>query len=273
MIQLEIVRIGVGLALLAAYAPVTGRLPELYGSAGWISPEAVAATYGGAWTWSPLDVLGAPRQLLAWHALFLLACGALAAGWRTSWVKWLAWVGHLSYMHRNPVITYGLDHVLAALLLLLCAAPVGRAWSLDRRRRGAAPAGASLGQAACLTLVRLQVAVIFFFAGVEKLRGDSWWGGWAVWVALANPEFANVPLAWFAQHLWVVNLMTYATLLVELAYPFLVWGRDTRPWVLGAALALTAGMGALLGLYLFSFVMIVGHLAFARGAWLDRAAT
>src|SRR3972149_1029100 len=135
MIQLEIVRIGVGLALLAAYAPVTGRLPELYGSAGWISPEAVAGTY-----------------------------------------------------------------------------------------RGAGPAGASLGQAACLTLVRLQVAVIFFFAGVEKLRGDSWWGGWAVWVALANPEFANVPLAWFAQHLWVVNLMTYATPLAGLASPLLLWG-------------------------------------------------
>ena len=273
MIQLEVVRIGVGLALLAAYAPVSGRLLELYGPAGWISPDAVAATWGRAWTWSVLDGLREPWQLGAWHALFLLASAALAAGWRTSWVKWLAWVGHLSYMHRNPVITYGMDHALAALLLLLCAAPVGRAWSLDRRRRGPGPAGPTLAQRTCLGLVRLQVAVIFFFAGAEKLRGESWWGGWAVWVALANPEFASVPLAWLARNFWAVNLMTYTTLLVELAYPFLVWGRDTRPWVLGAALGLTWGMGALLGLYLFSFVMSVGHLAFLRAAWLERPAT
>jgi hypothetical protein len=168
---------------------------------------------------------------VAWHALFLLACAALAVRVSTPAVKWLAWVGHLSYMHRNPVITYGADIVLASLLLLLCLAPVGRALALHGPGRGLAAPPSAWGHA-CLRLAQIQVAVILFFAGAEKLRGTSWWEGWAV--------------------------------------PFLGWVERARPWVVGLAATLFAGLGVLLGLYLFAFVMVAALTVFADASWLPR---
>ena len=55
-------------------------------------------------------------------------------GWRTSWVKWIVLIGQISYDHRNPMFFYGVDKILAGLLLILCLAPIGRALSLDRVR-------------------------------------------------------------------------------------------------------------------------------------------
>ena len=67
-------------------------------------------------------------------SLFLFCCAAFTAGWRTAWVKWIVLIGHVSFVYRNPYLIYGVDKILAALLLILCLAPVGRAISLDRVR-------------------------------------------------------------------------------------------------------------------------------------------
>ena len=37
---------------------------------------------------------------------------------------------------------------------------------------------------------------------------------------------------------WLVNAATYATILIEISYPFLIWQRRTRPHVLAAAMIL-----------------------------------
>ena len=65
-------------------------------------------------------------QLVAFHAAFLFCCAAFRLGWRTSWVKWIVLVGHISYDYRNPSLTYGVDKILACLLFILCLAPIGK---------------------------------------------------------------------------------------------------------------------------------------------------
>jgi hypothetical protein len=62
------------------------------------------------------------------HVVFLLACLFFTVGYKT---KWLALIGHLSYINRNPAIIYGVDNILASLLLLLCLAPMGSNFSID----------------------------------------------------------------------------------------------------------------------------------------------
>ncbi len=275
---LEIIRIGVGLGLLVSYGGMTSHLLDFFGDVGWISLDALAGRRENPWLQSLLYYVSEPWQLYVFHAAFLCACTLLAVGWRTNWVKWLVLVGHISYLHRNPAIYYGVDNILASLTLILCLAPVGRALSLDHvrdvRRAKQRDLHAQLPPArsgwgfACTRLIQLQMAVFYFFAGIEKLRGDTWWNGDALWFALTNVEYTNIPLDWLAEHYWLVNVMSYFTLLVELSYPFLIWGRRTRPYYLVAALLLHLGIAVLMGLYLFSFVMAVGHLAFLRHEWL-----
>ncbi|OGK99499.1 MAG: hypothetical protein A3D33_10920 [Candidatus Rokubacteria bacterium RIFCSPHIGHO2_02_FULL_73_26] len=280
-LPLEIVRIGLGLALLAGYGFTSGHLAALYADAGWVSRESVTSLADNRWGWSLLFLVPAGRPLLLFHAVFLAACAAFTLGWRTSWAKWAVLAGHLSYAHRSPVVQYGVDSVLAGFLFVLCLAPLGRAASLDRRRLarlpGSARGAAALDQdgsrwrGACVRLLQVQLAAIMFFAGVEKVHGDSWWQGYAVWVALTNHEFANVPVGWLARNFWIVNLLTYFTMFFEVAYAFLVWGRQSRPFALLGAVVLHGGMAGMMGLYLFSFVMLVAQLVFVPVAWLHGA--
>ncbi len=275
---LEVVRIGVALGALILYGSVWSELPALYGNEGWVSREALNPWADNPWTQSLLYYFTAPGFLQALYLVLLVSAVALLLGWRTRWVKWLVLIAHVSLLACNPHIYYGVDGILASLLLILCLAPIGQSLSLDsvRRQRHARRldlatlpvAKTSMWGFACLRLIQIQMAAFYFYAGVEKVQGDSWWHGSALWIALNNQEYANIPIGWMAEHVWMVNLLSYYTILLELAYPFLIWGRSTRPYLLVMAILLHVGIAVMMGLYVFSLVMIAGHLAFLRHEWL-----
>ncbi len=277
---LEITRVGVGAALLLHYALATPFLFTFWGDAGLI-PRAQAMEDLGVWTMSVFFHFTSPWQWIAFHVFFLLCCAAFMVGWRTSWVKWLVLIGQLSYAHRNPALTYGVDKILASLLLILCVAPIGRALSLDRVRAVRAakrdnleatlPLYASPWAGACTRLMQIQMVALFFFSALEKIRGDEWWNGDAIWQLFATSEYYNgLFLQVMAHQYWLANVATYGTLLIEIAFPFLIWGLRTRPYLLAGAIFLHVQFALLMGLFYFSFVMIMGHMSFVRPEWLAR---
>jgi predicted DCC family thiol-disulfide oxidoreductase YuxK len=67
---------------------------------------------------------------------------------------------------------------------------------------------------------------------------------------------------------WLGVIATYSTIFIELAYPFLIWQRRTRPYMLAAALFIHIEFAAFLALIHFSFVMAMGHMSFLRPQWL-----
>jgi hypothetical protein len=271
---LELVRIGTALVVFVGYLMMAGHVAEFFSDEGWL-PMRDAAFLRERSSLSLLyDVTDPWRVRLLW-GVCLGSTLLLAIGWRTSWVKWIALACHLSFMNRTPAITYGVDHITGILLWLLCLAPIGRALAVDaRRREGWRPSWwRALDHArasACLRLVQIQMAIVFFFAGAAKLRGNDWWDGDAIWYAMTDYEFNVLPLRLFAQNMWLVNLLTYGSLLIELGYAFLVWDRKTRPFFVLGAIALHIGVAISMGLVLFAVPMIAGHLAFAPSAWIDR---
>ncbi len=271
---------GVGGALLFNYGVATPHLFTFWGDAGWVQRADVVKTIADPWMLSVFFHFTAPWQWIVFHALFLLACAAFTVGWRTSWVKWIVLAGHISYAYRNPAIIYGVDSILHHLLFILCLAPIGRAMSVDRVRAMRAAKRGNLGSTlppytspwgfACTRLIQIQMAVMFFFSGAEKLRGDDWWTGDAIWIAFTSNEFDAPFLSLFAAQYWLINLATYGTVLVEIAFPFLIWQRRTRPYLLAAAALLHVLIAIFLDLNYFSFVMLMGHLSFVRHEWLRR---
>ena len=97
---------------------------------------------------------------------------------------------------------------------------------------------------------------------------NVWWSGDALWIAALNYETYFVPLGWMASHYWITNLLCYATILLEISYAFLIWDLKTRPYILAGAILLHVGIAIVLGMYFFAFVMICGHLSFARPQWI-----
>jgi predicted DCC family thiol-disulfide oxidoreductase YuxK len=277
---LELARMGIGAALLVYYALASPYLFELWGDTGWM-PLDVASSDADEWTQSVFFYFTAPWQWVAFHALFLFCCAAFMVGWRTAWVKWVVLIGQISYSYRNPLLVYGVDKILAGLLVILCVAPIGRAMSLDRARAlraakrknldAALPPYRSAWAGACTRLMQIQMAVVFFFSAIAKLQGDDWWSGEAVWFVFTTDEhYSGALLNLLSSQYWLVNVATYGTILIELAYAFLIWQRATRPYLLAAAIFLHVQFAILMGLFYFSFVMVMGHMSFVRPEWLAR---
>jgi predicted DCC family thiol-disulfide oxidoreductase YuxK len=276
---LEIARMGIGAAMLLHFGLASPHLFTFWGDNGWVSGSLLQQQLHDPWVQSVFFYFTAPWQWIAFHALFLFCCAALMVGWRTSWVKWLVLIGHISYENRNPSMNYGVHAILACLLVILCFAPVGRAMCLDRvrevwkaKRNNLAadpPIFTSSWAFACTRLMQIQVALLFLFSGIHKIRGDDWWNGDAVWKVFVYDEYYNsFILDVLASQYWIVNVATYGTVLIEIAYPFLIWHRHSRPYMLAAAIFLHLQFAFLMHLYFFSFVMIMGHMSFVRRSWL-----
>ena len=276
---LEIARIGIGALLFIHYAWAIPRLFEFWTDAGWM-PLWVAMQWNNPGQ-SIFFYFTAPWQLVFFHIFFLFCCVAFMVGWHTPWAKWVLYIGKLSYDYRNQVLPYGADIVLCCLLLIFCLAPVGRAMSLDRVRAVRAvkrnnleatlPPYTSPWAGACIRMMQIQMAVIFFYTGVSKIKWDVWRNGDAIWVVLSSSDYYNnFYVDILAHHYWIGIVATYATIFIELAYPFLIWQRSTRPYLLAAAIFLHLQFAIFLGLIHFSFVMIMGHMSFVRPEWLHR---
>jgi len=278
---LEIGRIGIGAALLVNYSFASAHLFDFWGEGGFVPRDLVLDDRTDQWVQSVFFYFSAPWQWIAFHTLFLVCCAAFMLGWRTSWVKWIVLIGHISYAYRAPAIAYGVDKILASLLLILCVAPVGRALSLDRVRAvrraklknlaAAPPPYASPWAGACIRLMQIQMAVLFFYSAIGKLRGDDWWNGDAIWIVFTTGDhYHPLMLDLLASHYWLVNVATYSTILIEIAFPFLIWQPLTRPYFLALAILLHLQFAVLMGLFYFSFVMVMGHMSFVRPEWLAR---
>src|SRR5262249_14916277 len=182
---LELARIGIGAALLLNYARATPFLFDFWGETGWAPLAVVLENTGSPWHQSVFFYFTASWQWIAFHAFFLLCCAALMVGWRTSWIKWFVLAGEVSYAYRNPSLAYGVDKILVCLLFILCVAPVGRAISLDRVRAvrvakleklsARLPRYSSPWAGACMRLMQIQMAVLFFYSAVAKFGGYQWW--------------------------------------------------------------------------------------------------
>jgi len=278
---LEITRMGIGAALLLHYGLASPYLFDFWGDAGWMPRDLALTELSDPWMQSVFFYFKSPWQWIVFHAVFLIACAALMLGWRTSSVKWIVLIGQISYDYRNPILSYGVDKILACLLFILCVAPIGRAISLDRVRAVRAAKLKNLEtivlpysspwSGACIRLMQIQMALLFFYSAISKLKGDDWWSGDAVWIVFTTGEHYNrVILDVLASHYWLVNFATYGTLLIEIAFPFLIWQQRTRPYLLAAAIFIHVQFAVLMGLFYFSFVMIMGHMSFVRPEWLAR---
>jgi len=124
-----------------------------------------------------------------------------------------------------------------------------------------------------LRLVQVHFCIIYLVSGTSKLLGPAWWSGTALWLCLANYNFAPMrvglydqALIFLCQHrpLWEMCLTSGVvfTLFTEIGFPFLVWRRHWRPFMVSCSVLLHLGIGLVMGLSVFSLLMLVMVLAF-----------
>lgn len=221
-----------GLADEALFPPKTTFL-TLADIVGYLSPPlgmaAVDLLYAIAGLYIVLNVLLALGRLPWLGILFLLL---LHGAWHTS----------------GSPFSYGVDYLSAsALFYCLCTPRARPQW-----------------HRASLRLLQVHLCIIYFFSGLAKALGATWWTGEAIWKAVNQPyhlEQAPAVIAWAGQFPWLWTASGWAVIVLELGYPAMVWRARWRRYWLPAVLAMHAGIALCLGLYHFSAIMALLNLA------------
>ncbi len=183
------------------------------------------------------------------------------------------WACLLSVHDRNVPIHNSGDTVMLVMVAYMALAPSGAACSLERlgriwrgREGDLPPPIVPWAQ----RLMQLQIATVYLCTSLSKLTGAQWRSGMAVYYPLHLPDSARFPVPWMdSSHVWLIQLLTWGALGIELALWTLVWFPRLRLWVLGAGILLHLGIDYSLNIPLFSALMIASYGVFLTSAdWL-----
>ena len=172
-----------------------------------------------------------------------------------------------TYVELVDVSTYLNHYYLFSLLgLWLVILPVGRMGSVDAIR-----AGSSLRVIPrwMLWALRVQVGAVYVHAALAKLSADWLLHGQPLGLWLASRTDFPLVGAYLSEP-WVAIGASWAGFLNDLAAPFLLLHRRTRPWMYAVLVFFHVVTSMLFNIGLFPFIMLGAATIFFDPAWPKR---
>lgn len=233
-------------------------VPDVLAGSGFATPSNPLA-----WVlFLPLQLTGIDVWVfLAAVIIVLLTCLVLRPNYITGLV--LCFIVFNVFRFALPVVN-GSDYVLIVLSLWALALPLYPQAKGEKVRIVQQTASN-----VAVVMIRLQVVLIYWVSGIDKLLSNVWRSGdafWYVWNLefMINPGFAHVGSPG-------LNLfLSWITIVFELAFCVLVWFRPTRLTVLALGVLFHLGIGFMLNLPDFMLIMILPYLCFLTDADYDR---
>ncbi|MFI8003738.1 HTTM domain-containing protein [Streptomyces sp. NPDC086010] len=281
-----VLRIGYGLLYLAFLLREFPHRSEIWGPGSPWTPELAQQLFEQSGWNSILTLSGSRTYFELCYAAAVVTSVLFTLGWRTRIMSVLFAVVVVSFHARAIFMTDGGDNLILLMALYLVLTACGRRWSLDARRirRAVARAGTTPPSAKPFWLQQLtdarvtlttvvhncglfviaaQVCLLYGAAGLYKVQGPSWGGGTAIHYVLNLELFQPWPALSHLvdQYPTVIAVASYVTVLLQVAFPFVLFGRLKYP-VLAMLLGMHIGIAVLMGLPLFSGAMIVADAAF-----------
>ena len=196
--------------------------------------------------------------------IYMISLISLALGLMSKISAAIALLTHLVLTQSINIFIYGVDYMTTICLFYLLIFPVGKYHSLDAYFLKISNPD-NFDHSIFLRLFQIHWCLAYFFSGLSKALGPTWWNGEAIWKALNSYHQASL----FKPELWVpyplmMTIMGISTILLELLFPIGVSVKILKkPWIISIIL-MHISIGALLGLYFFSIVMILINLV---GFW------
>ena len=255
--SLAFARLTLGALLLASLVRFVAR--------GWVrdfylTPTYFFSYYGFEWVrplpgWAMYGVFGAlvaAAALVVLGAWYRAASAALFLGF--TYVELIDKTNYLNHYY-----------FLSLLLLLLCALPLNAAWSVDAARRPGRAGRFGPPAGVALVLLRLQVGLVYFFAGVAKLKYS--------WLLEAQPlrlwlaAHSSLPvIGGLLEQTWVAYAGSWFGMLFDLTVPFWLLKRRSRPYAYAVVVVFHLLTWKLFYIGMFPWIMMVAALVFFEPA-------
>ncbi|MFD9040964.1 HTTM domain-containing protein [Streptomyces bottropensis] len=282
----SVLRIGYGLLYLLFLLREFPHRAEIWGPGSAWTPALARQLFEQTGWFSVLTLSDSRAYFELCYVLALVTTALFMLGWRTRVLSVLFAFVVTSFHARAVFMTDGGDNLILLMAFYLVLTACGRRWSLDARRNRLKAVRAGTAQEPAgrpftlqlrdarttlitvvhncgMLLIAAQVCFLYGSAGLYKVQGPSWSSGTALHYVLNLELFRPWPaLSHFVdEHTLAVAVAGYMTVLLQVAFPFVLFGRLKYP-VLAMLLGMHIGIAALMGLPLFSGAMIVADAAF-----------
>ena len=205
----------------------------------------------------------------AYMILSGVAMVMLMLGVKPRWAAVIVLVWQVSYTTRATLALGGWDSILRAISLILVFSPLPTVWSLTRSKTGQEEETPNYG----LTLLRMQILVIYWQAVFERLESAYWLNGEFMSFYMLSHN-ARWPGLWVTDWGLLLKLVTFGVLLLEIALPLLLFSK--RWYRLGILLGILLHGGITImsiNLSMFFLTMLVLFVACLRASDMDWAAS
>jgi len=225
------------------------------------------------WRWSLGFLDGGLAFQQAVFVLTALAAISLLVGFKTRFAIVLVWALMLSIQVRNPLVLSGADTLLRVLLFWGMLLPLGAVWSIDHRR-GSDPRRGSMQVLSFATAgLCLQVAFVYWFTVALK-SGLEWReSGTALFYALRAEQITTPLGEWAQQFTSVLRVLTFATIVVEIVAPILlfspIWTARARMVAIVSLIGMHIGIMLTMNIGIFPWTGAFCMLAFLPAAFWD----
>ena len=272
---LAIMRILVGAMLIYTHAIWSIDLETFFGAGNSAIPTEYRSLFPHEFnlSWSHFDWFSSNAWMWGTHIFAMIVFTCFTIGLWTRATSILAFLFVVSYANRATGALFGLDQINGFLTLYLALGNCGSMFSVDSKLANGKGQGRGLqtvSNTIATRLIQIHLCIVYLFAGLGKLQGNNWWNGEAIWGTLASYEYQTLDMAWLSEHMWLVNLMTYAAISWEVSYAFLIWPKLTRPIFLTIAVIVHLGIGVSMGMMTFGLIMLIGNLAFVPPSCIRR---
>lgn len=243
------------------YAEHIAQVPLLWGPFG----QKSASEMLGASPWSPIAMLW--QTTAGSYTAYFLALAisiAFAIGLLPRITAPLFLLASFTMFVRNDAVLDGGQNILMVIATYLCFADTSWYGSLVKIR---VPLPASLRVVpvilhnAAMTMVTIQISIVYFYAGAFKMMGHMWQDGTALYYIMRDDAFSWYASPFFYSNATFVTLATYGTMFVEIGFALFLWNKRLRLVFLALILFMHVGIAIFMGLTLFAAIMIAIDIA------------
>lgn len=254
--QVKVFRVAFALLLFACYAIRSLDLELFFGAHGIMPSDILPDIMPMEYRFSLFRIFTDSVTLWIGNVVLLAGLLALAAGFHSRVAALIVWALHLSFVHRNMSVAYGVDTISCFFLFYLLFADYR-----DDRNFKSGDIRAILGSMS-FRFCQIQVCIIYAFSGLKKLKGFTWWNGDAIWNSLAGPQLARWDFSWLAHFPYTLAGVAYLTLAWEIYFPALIWIKPLRIPMLLVGVILHLGIAIGLNLTFFASLMVLTYVFF-----------
>lgn len=244
----------------------TGLFPASHITSLWWQNKAILSVLN----WFPES----DQWLTAVFTLFCISAVTLTIGFQTRVSALVVAICIISLHQRCPVNINGGDAFMRLAAVWLVFSSAGRQYSVDnwleKKFAKVAASAPQLCSAWAQRALQVQLTVIYAHTVYNKLNGELWRKGTAVFYSIRMDDMVKLPMPFLYDNLFLTQLMTYGTLAVEFALCTLVWYRPWRYYVLLAGVGLHFGIDMSINLPMFEWLMITAFVLFVDGSDTER---